>query len=51
MRFSEWFLEESEVDLSYLLSPPSQTRQIGPEKGNPVGDGIARYVEPFQLLH
>jgi transposase len=30
----------------YVLQPPGSTRQIGPETGRPVRDGIARFVSP-----
>lgn len=47
MRFFEWMYSEGEeVNLSYLFSPPSHTKQIGRETGYQVGDGIARYVSP-----
>ena len=36
----------TEPDLSYLLSPPGEVPHIGPESGESINHGIARYDSP-----
>lgn len=37
----------ADPDLSYLLNPPGQVPYIGPETGEPVNHGIARFEDPY----
>lgn len=48
MKFKQWLIENSEIDLSYLLAGPGQVPQIGQEKGYPdfTKNGSVKYVSP-----
>ncbi len=35
------------MDLSWLLGGPSEDNRVGPEQGEPVSDGITKYIDPY----
>jgi GNAT superfamily N-acetyltransferase len=48
MKFKQWFNENEEINLSYLLAGPGQVPQIGSEEAYPAftQNGSVKYVSP-----